>query len=76
MAYYELSLVPVAPAPLTDEEIAAIDEAGAKGPSGGVLNKLHKNKYILVVALLSAILIVMLMEYATRRPPQVIVDYI
>ena len=76
MAYYELSLVPVAPAPLTDEEIAAIDEAGAKGPSGSALNKLHKNKYILIVALLSAILIVMLMEYATRRPSQVIVDYI
>ncbi|KAM5531307.1 hypothetical protein V8D89_015022 [Ganoderma adspersum] len=54
--------------PLTEEEIAAIDEAGAEGPSGSVLKRLHKNKYILAVALLSAVLIVMLMECAALRP--------
>ncbi|KAI1793349.1 Aldo/keto reductase [Ganoderma leucocontextum] len=54
--------------PLTEEEIAAIDEAGAKGAPGNVLAKIHKNKYILVVALLFAVLIVMLMVCGARRP--------
>ncbi|PIL22438.1 hypothetical protein GSI_15126 [Ganoderma sinense ZZ0214-1] len=52
---------------LTEEEIAAIDEAGAKGPSGSVFKRLQ-NKYILAVALMSAVLIVMFMECAARRP--------
>nr|VWP02301.1 Mannitol dehydrogenase [Ganoderma boninense] len=52
---------------LTEEEIAAIDEAGAKGPSGSVLKRLHRNKYILAVALLLAVLVVMLMEYAAPK---------
>ncbi|KAI8994197.1 Aldo/keto reductase [Trametes punicea] len=41
--------------PLTEEEIAAIDEAGAKGPPGTVrkmMSDLYRNRYILGAALL------------------------
>lgn len=39
-------------ASLTDEEIAAIDEAGAKGPPSEIVSKLRKNKYVVLGALL------------------------
>ena len=67
MQHDELKLVPASSAPLTEEEIAAIDEAGAKGPPGSVLAKVHKNKYILFAALLLAVLIVVLVECGARR---------
>ncbi|TFK88720.1 Aldo/keto reductase [Polyporus arcularius HHB13444] len=31
---------------LTDEEVAAIDEAGAKGPPSGILTKIRRNKHV------------------------------
>ena len=36
-------------ATLTDEEIAAIDEAGAKGPPSSILTKLRRNPLAWVV---------------------------
>ena len=68
MRHDKLNVVRASPAPLTEEEIAAIDEAGAKGLPGGVLERLDKNKYTLAAALLFAVLIVMLMECGARRP--------
>ncbi|KAI0712038.1 Aldo/keto reductase [Earliella scabrosa] len=38
--------------PLTEEEVKAIDEAGAKGPPSKIMTNLRRNKYILLPALL------------------------
>ena len=40
------------PAPLTEEEIAAIDEAGAKGPPKRILVRLRDNAWLVLAVVL------------------------
>ena len=54
-------------AALTSEEVAAIDEAGAKGPPSGIMANLRRNKYIYMAALLFDILVVLYVQFWSGR---------